>query len=479
VLPPLSPNASATISSNPARLLDAFDAYVSTRRNSNAHPDPIDFLNQHYSSEALLVAQLPNIRDAISERMDRLDERISTALQRQSESAEATQKHVQDAKVNVASLEKRIRLVQEKASQSEKTVREITKDMKRLDCAKRHLQRTITTLKRLHMLIHAVEGLRQACLLQPYPDYRTASHLVDATRLLLTHFDAYTQKVEPMRLLAEKVDDLQAELKFSLVRAFRIVNFGVEKTKEMEKKSKTKSLVDPEEDSLAGVGVADKGADSTIDEDYETDEIAPKKPPPPKMTPDAMAGGVLLIDAIGKEARIEFMTGFVQDQLIEYTRIFKPIKEQPKEKPRVSSFMAQPEAPKEVTKPEFALEFIEKRFLWFRNLLTEFQSKYPGVFPSYWNLEYHLTKNFLRRVSDAAIFRVVCSFVFSLTFNVMELNKLLYCFPHKQTRSHLLALLNGPTKDNDAANATVLLKALQKVRTSHFFVSCFVSQLSL
>ena len=136
--------------------------YVSSRRSSGAQPDSIDFMNQHYSSESLLVAQLPEIRDAISERMNRLDDRISNALQRQSESAEATQKHVQDAKVSVASLEKRIRQVQTKASQSEKTVREITKDMKRLDCAKRHLQRTITTLKRLHMLIHAVEGLRQA-----------------------------------------------------------------------------------------------------------------------------------------------------------------------------------------------------------------------------------------------------------------------------------------------------------------------------
>mmetsp|Transcript_16078 Transcript_16078/g.29856 ORF Transcript_16078/g.29856 Transcript_16078/m.29856 type:complete len:425 (+) Transcript_16078:33-1307(+) len=394
-LPPLSQSPATALSNNPTRLLDAFDAYVSTRRSSGAQPDPIDFLNQHYSSEALLVAQLPNIRDAIGDRMNRLDDRISTALQRQSDSAEVTQRHVQEAKASVASLEKRIRLVQEKASQSEQTVREITKDMKRLDCAKRHLQRTITTLKRLHMLIHAVEGLRQACLLQPYPDYKSASHLVDATRLLLKHFDAYTQKVEPMRLLAAKVDDLQAELKFSLVRGFRIVNFGAEQTKQMEKKGKYKSLVDPEEDVLSGVG--EKKDDDAIDE-VEEDE-APKKPPPPKMTPEAMAGGILLIDAIGKEARVEFMTSFVQDQLIEYSKIYKPVKEQPKEKPRVSSFMAQPEAPKEDTKPEFSLEFIEKRFLWFRNLLSEIQKKYPNVFPSYWNLEYHLTKNFLRRVS--------------------------------------------------------------------------------
>ncbi len=434
VLPPLSSApATAGISHDPNRLLDAFDTYVSSRRASGAHPDPIDFINQHYSSESLLVAQLPEIRDAIGERMNRLDDRISNALQRQSESAEATQKHVQDAKASVASLEKRIRQVQTKASQSEKTVREITKDMKRLDCAKRHLQRTITTLKRLHMLIHAVEGLRQACLLQPHPDYKSASHLVDATRLLLKHFDAYTHRVEPMRLLSNKVDDLQGELKFRLVRGFRVVGFGVEKTREMEKKkTKLKSLVNPEDDPFSQLDEQnEEGSTSSGGQDTTPDIQLP-----PMMTPDAMAGGILLIDAIGKDARIEFMTGklifegafrflsvsvlfclsrlmipvslflchatkgIVQDYLVEYSQIFKPVKEKPKEKARVSSFMAQPESPEDDVKPEFALEFVEKRFLWFQNLLSEIQKKFPGVFPPYWNLEYHLTKNFLRRVSS-------------------------------------------------------------------------------
>ena len=94
------------------------------------------------------------------------------------------------------------------------------------------------------------------------------------------------------------------------------------------------------------------------------------------------------------------LTGIVQDYLVEYSKIYKPVKGQPKEKARVSSFMAQPDASEEDVKPEFALEFVEKRFLWFQTLLTEIQQKFPTVFPPYWNLEYHLTKNFLRRVSS-------------------------------------------------------------------------------
>jgi hypothetical protein len=367
----------SSISADPDQLLDAFDAYTSTNRRNSEAPDAIEFLNEHYNSEALLVAQLPFIRSAVSDRMSSLDDHISSALQRQSDSAEATQKHVQDAKASVSSLEQRIRQVQQKASQSEKTVREITKDMKRLDCAKRNLQRTITTLKRLHMLVHAVEQLRLTCLRQPHPDYKSASHLVDAIRMLLKHFDVYNQKVEPIRLLSQKVTDLHGEFQFCLVRGFRVVGFGLKKTRTMEKKNKYKSLMISEER---------KDLD---DEDYERDI----------MTPEVMIGGTMMIDALGIEERKEFMTGFCQDQLMEYTQIYKPVKKVEKEKPRVSSFKAQPEQPKDTTKPEFALEFVEKRFVWFRNRLTEIAEKYPGVFPPYWNIEYWLTKVFLKRVS--------------------------------------------------------------------------------
>lgn len=352
------------------------------KAKASPDPDPIQFLNRHYTSENVLVAQLPAIREAISERMDQLDDRISSALQRQAETAEATQRHVQDAKASVQSLEQRILQVQSKAGQSEKAVREITKDMKRLDCAKRHLQRTITTLKRLHMLIHAVEQLRLACLRQPFPDYQAAAHLVDATRLLLKHFDAYLTKVEPMRLLSQKVTDLQGELKFCVVRGFRIVGFGHAQTMLMERSSEYKSLRIPEEG-----------------EDLKE---------PTLMSPSVMAGGCMLIDSLGQDAREEFIQGFSQDHLQEYNRNFQPVRKQAKVQPRVSSFKAQPEAPKDEGKPEFCLELMDRRFVWFRNFLAGLDESFPQVFPSYWNLQYSLTRLFLKLVCCKICVCCVC-----------------------------------------------------------------------
>lgn len=425
VTPATASTTRSAISTDPNLLLDAFDEFTAANRrsstsmttgpstkskapplatsttkttvsattsnnnnnnNSTEHgPNPIEFLNKHFTNEALLVAQLPFIRDAVTERMDRLDDRISTALQRQSETAPATQKHVQDAKASVASLEQRIRQVQQKASQSEKTVREITKDMKRLDCAKRHLQRTITTLKRLHMLIHAVEQLRLACLAKPFANYKEAAHLVDAIRFLLKHFDAYKQKVQPMYQLSQKVTDLHGELKYCLIHAFRVVGFGIDATIEMEKdkKNKYRSLQIPN---------GEEQQDTVV------------------MPPSVMADGILMIDALGGDARDEFITVFGQDHLAEYSKHYKPVKKQPpapKVEKRVSSFKAQPEPATPVNnnnngpdaKPDFALECIEKRFLWFRRMLDNIAEKYPAVFPNYWNIEYLLTKTFLKRVS--------------------------------------------------------------------------------
>ena len=131
-LPPVSssvpPGMGATtrsaVASDPNLLLDAFDAFTDHHNNTSrvvskekkTKADPIEFLNKHFTNEATLVAQLPFIRSAVSERMQRLDDTISSALQRQSESADATQKHVQDARASVASLEQRVKQVQQKAA---------------------------------------------------------------------------------------------------------------------------------------------------------------------------------------------------------------------------------------------------------------------------------------------------------------------------------------------------------------------------
>lgn len=55
----------------------------------------------------------------------------------------------------------------------------IFRDIKQLDFAKRHLQTTITALKRLHMLVSAVD---QLSFMAKQHHYKEAANLVDAVR---------------------------------------------------------------------------------------------------------------------------------------------------------------------------------------------------------------------------------------------------------------------------------------------------------
>lgn len=397
-----------TTAPDPTSLLNSLDH----RRATDGPLDPLDFLNKHYPSESSLVMQLPALRDAVSSRMSVLDDRIADALQRQSETAQATRRRVQEARASVEALEHRIRQVQAKAAESESAVISITADMKRLDCAKRHLQRTITALKRLHMLVNAVEQLRVTTITKPFPDYLTASRLVEATRLLIGHFDGYTHKVEPMRLLAGKVEELQTTLQVSFVRAFRLVAFGLEKTKELE-------------------GVPKKKNTFLSDPDEEEEEVV-------LMTPDVMQGGIALVDALGDDVRERFIHDFCQDHLSDYLKEFEPPSREKKPEKRVSSFKVQEAKAEEA--PHAGLDHIEKRFTWFREVLQQVDRKFPKVFPSHWNVQASLARHFLQLVRvellvSAALVFVISGHVLTVRFNRLETTFLLCWMARERMRT--------------------------------------------
>jgi hypothetical protein len=453
--PPNVPGLTVGSAPDPVALLNMLQATARNQRSSSsgnydssaASFHPIDILNQHYASEVMLASQLPALRTAVTERIEKLDDHISNALQRQSETAASTRRHVQEAKASVQTLQQRILQVKEKASLSEVAVLDITKDMKKLDAAKQHLQRTITTLKRLHMLVNAVEQLRLCCSHVPFPDFRTASQLVDATRLLMTHFDAYTQKVEPMRLLSSKVRDFSTLLKETLIRGFRIVGLGLTKTRQMEGTSS------PEHATRL---TAMEDEDDWIEEERQT----------PIMTVDVMQGCVLFMDALGVQERANFITDFCQDQLSDYSKEFDPpFKEMQQGQKRVSSFKVK--EIDEEKKAQSMLDAVEKRFIWFREVVKNVERKFPKVFPGHWNLQATLAKTFLQLVCILYLcfLRETCGeqkCSNSLSF---------YCI---QTREHFLLLLDGPRKDPDANNASILLKALQKTIIFEMDITAFL-----
>ena len=113
-----------------------------------------------------------------------------------------------EAKGAIHELHTKIKDVKSKAEQSEMMVQEICRDIKQLDYAKRHLQTTITALKRLHMLVTAVKQLE---IMAKDKHYREAANLLDAVSQLLTHFEPYAE-IARIRELRETVDQIKKGL---------------------------------------------------------------------------------------------------------------------------------------------------------------------------------------------------------------------------------------------------------------------------
>jgi vacuolar protein sorting-associated protein 53 len=394
------------LSHNPTALLNTIaDSRIGKDGGTPAF-DPIAFLNKHYSTEQSLAQQLPDLREAVHARITVLNTKIADAMQRQSETADSTRSAVQSAKSSVMELERRILQVKEKAGNSESAVLAITKDMKRLDCAKQQLQKTITALKRLHMLVQAVEQLRLTSLAAVAAPpvvvgptaiktsssassssdcYKTASHLVMAIAQLSQHFEAYEDKVAQMKLLATKVQEYKEALRKSLVKSYRVTAFGYPAALLLDGGGKPQSKAT----------AAEQAGEYDNDNDAAPAEAKAMMMETKSLDAEFLQGGTMYIDALGDTHRQRFIHEFCQDLLGEYLKKFEPPDRKPAEK-RVSSFKVVQTEPENV---QAGLDHIDKRFAWFQEVpLKIIKDRFPKVFPSHWNLQASLANMFLQLV---------------------------------------------------------------------------------
>ena len=88
-----------------------------------------------------------------------LDTDIRHLIKDQTTAAEEGKDALEHAKHSIATLFEKIKEIRNKAEDSETTVKDITRDIKQLDHAKRNLTTSITTLNHLHMLVGGVDTL--------------------------------------------------------------------------------------------------------------------------------------------------------------------------------------------------------------------------------------------------------------------------------------------------------------------------------
>ncbi|XP_060584875.1 vacuolar protein sorting-associated protein 53 homolog [Ruditapes philippinarum] len=177
--------------------------------------NPVDYINSLFPTEQ----SLSNIDDVVGKirfKIRRLDDDIRTVVRGQTNVGEDGRQSLEEAQRAIQDLFTKIKDIKDKAEKSEEMVKEITRDIKQLDHAKRHLTSSITTLNHLHMLVGGVESLTSLTRRRQYGE---VANLLQGVLNVLEHFQRY-MSIPQIKELADRVKQIQADLGSQIISDF-------------------------------------------------------------------------------------------------------------------------------------------------------------------------------------------------------------------------------------------------------------------
>ncbi|XP_033106959.1 vacuolar protein sorting-associated protein 53 homolog [Anneissia japonica] len=175
----------------------------------------VEYINTLFPTEQSL-ANIDEVINKMRTKIYRLDDNIRMVVRGQTNAGQDGREALAEAQKAIQELFKRIKDIKEKANKSEEMVKEITRDIKQLDHAKRHLTASITTLNHLHMLVGGVDTLESLTRRRQYAD---VANLLQGVVNVLDHFNKYVG-IPQIRQLADKVKKIQAELGVQILADF-------------------------------------------------------------------------------------------------------------------------------------------------------------------------------------------------------------------------------------------------------------------
>nr|XP_006823125.1 PREDICTED: vacuolar protein sorting-associated protein 53 homolog [Saccoglossus kowalevskii] len=175
----------------------------------------VDYINQLFPTEQ----SLSNIDDVVNRmrlKIRRLDDDIRYVVRGQTNAGQDGREALEEAQKAIQELFRRIKDIKEKAEQSEQMVKEITRDIKQLDHAKRHLTSSITTLNHLHMLVGGVDSLESLIRKR---QYREVANLLQGVINVMEHFEKY-MSIPQIRQLSDRMKHIQMEVGQQVIADF-------------------------------------------------------------------------------------------------------------------------------------------------------------------------------------------------------------------------------------------------------------------
>uniref|UniRef100_A0A673GLB0 Vacuolar protein sorting-associated protein 53 homolog n=1 Tax=Sinocyclocheilus rhinocerous TaxID=307959 RepID=A0A673GLB0_9TELE len=149
----------------------------------------VEYINTLFPTEQSL-ANIDEVVNNIRLKIRRLDDNIRTVVRGQTNVGQDGRQALEEAQKAIQQLFGKIKDIKDKAEKSEQMVKEITRDIKQLDHAKRHLTTSITTLNHLHMLAGGVDSLEAMTRKRQYGE---VANLLQGVVNVLEHFQKYME----------------------------------------------------------------------------------------------------------------------------------------------------------------------------------------------------------------------------------------------------------------------------------------------
>ncbi|GBE80590.1 predicted protein [Sparassis crispa] len=241
--------------------------------------DSLDRLTNEFDSVSVLNGYFPD--EASLGQLEAVQARLSNnekELQREIDSLKEELRHDQDPgrmqliQEMISDLLGQMSRIREKATESEAVVRNITKEIQVLDLAKKNLILSMTTLKRLQMLVNALSQLEDQVRDKKYHEI---IQTLAAVKQIGASFKPYTS-VQRISQILRRIHDIQNELRLK------------------------------------------------IDMDWENFYM---QDPSKTVKPSIITDACLVVDVIGADFRTQFVERYVALELKEYRRIFRPTDE--------------------------------------------------------------------------------------------------------------------------------------------------------
>ncbi|XP_069193330.1 vacuolar protein sorting-associated protein 53 homolog [Procambarus clarkii] len=175
----------------------------------------VEYINTRFPAEQ----SLHHIDDVLEEmrlKITSTDDQIRTVVRSLTNVDQDGRASLLNAQEAIAELFSRFKDIKEKAGESEQRVKEITRDIKQLDTAKRNLTTSITTLNHLQMLVEGVQKLQALKVRREYGEIAT---LLQGVMNVLEHLNRY-KHIPQVADLARQVEQIRGDLEKQILDDF-------------------------------------------------------------------------------------------------------------------------------------------------------------------------------------------------------------------------------------------------------------------